>query len=458
MAEIPYPVFDRPLTTPPLSEAPRVLDGRFCNRRPNLNTAIGAYNSGLQRLLTRGEVLEHRRLDGDFNNLGDISTKFNKGEALTAEENGLVTDFATLLDANTARYGRRNINFANYVDNLNVREANGEVITAQERQIRENYQAGDFHLIPGGDYRLNPDNGNTNVDRFVVPVVDGANEFAIIDGAPVEGIIRNLDREIQETLARTDLSWVRRTCLLRELRRERDVLYTSSTPMFGDDTAVTHARKEYEAKLKNENPMLGEWDRPDWYKIELSLRDRRVLNFPQGRNRWCLPLLIPLIGAIPLVASLCAQPEPAPAPVIINPPAQVIVTDICYGVEGGKLRTEIFDLTADPNPSFDGHIQREMFYQKAGLNQREFRANSDEGLVEGVVQIMTAEPIYYSAYLDSARRDSTQAGERMTGQLGDKAPFVTGTDFGADYGLLYSCTTAEQRDLVAKAVVTATTP
>lgn len=448
MAEkIPYQVFDRPLSSPPLTEAPQVLNGRIFNRRPNSNEAVTAYNSALGRLLIRGEGLEQRLQNGEFSPLGAISAKIEAGESPTDDEQRLMRDFSTLIDAKDARFGRRILNFANYVDRLNREEARGIVLTQQEEEIRVNYQFGNFHLIPGGDYRL--DQSNTNVDRFVIPIKDNQSS-AIIDGAPVEGIIRNIDREIEELKARTDISAWSKRCQLRDLRRERDVLFTASTPQYDDANKVTHARTEYEAYLKSIDPVLTEWEKPDWYKVELLLRERRILNLDRkGSSRWCLPLLIPIIAAIPV---LYGQPEAKPVPVPAPIPAPHInVTDACFDVPGGKLRIELFDLVSDPTPAYDGHIQREMFYKKFGLNQRVYRPNNNQELIEGVDKLRTEEPVYYQTYLDTSRKDSTQAGQRVLGRdLGKLAPIVTGTDFSIDQGVLFSCTTPEQRDQLAK--------
>ena len=243
MAEkLPYPVFDRPLTTPPLSEAPRALNGRIFNRKPNHQQASDAYNRGLRRLLERGAELEQRLQDGEFNSLGSISAKIEAGGTPAAYERTLMRDFGTLMDSRDAKDGRAVLNKTRFVFHVNDMESNRKAIPPQYREIRNQYEAGDFQLIAGGNYPLDR---NSTIDRFVVPMAEDK-DFAIFDGAPVEGIIRDTDRRIAELETRRDGNWFTRCFRQRELRGlrlDRDRLYTSSTPIFERDNKITHARK-----------------------------------------------------------------------------------------------------------------------------------------------------------------------------------------------------------------------
>ena len=164
--------------------------------------------------------------------------------------------------------------------------------------------------------------------------------------------------------------------------------------------------------------------------------------------RWgCLPLLLPLIIAVPLFSLCGRQPEQVP----VLPP--VVVTDACYGVLDGKLRTEAFK---DSQPSFKGHIEREIAYVEWGLDQQEYRPNDDTNLIEQVEKIKFETPDLFDTYLRIAEKDSTQTGQRITSQLGNNPPFVSATDFKDDSALLFSCLTPVQRFEMAKLAVNAT--
>lgn len=439
---IPYLVFDRLITSPPLRETPGIWNegslSLILDRAHQ--TVIDAYNSGLLRLLDRGAVLEQRRQNGEFDRLGEITARIEAGERLIALAGQLlIRDFGTLLDARDASYGRRNLNLANYVDSLNQLEARGTILDVQQRQIRENYQAGDFHLIPGGNYPLDL---NTKVDRYEVPVEDGGKSYSIFDGAPVEGIIRNLDREIAELQARRDISAISRWSQLRNLRHQRDVLFTSSTFIYREDNDVTHARKQYEAKLKSEDPILSEWEKPDWYKIELSLRDRRVLNLPRGRARWgCLPLLLPLIVAIPLF-SLCGRPEAVPVPPVVQE------EDCSNGTT-----PQIFK---DPNASYDGHIAREFEAAVTGRSQREYISNDNEDFLAGLLRIEEGFPGFREKYLEIRKKDAFKAASKAPGKKGPvdpENPIVRGTDFPDEFGVVYQCLTVDETLQQAKEAI-----
>lgn len=444
--KIPYPVYDRPLQQPTLSEQPRLLQ-----RLPNHTAVINAYNSGLNRLLDRGDILQTRFNNGEFDGISAITAKIEAKQTLTADEQLLVRDMGTLLDARDGRYGRRLLNIANYL------AANQFHPSTVEAPVRVNYQAGQFQKIAGFDHTLYED---AFISRFVVPATEYGISNGIEDGAPVEGIIRELDRLIAEKQA-THLSLFNLfgRCLqrreLRQLRQERDILYTSSKEIYRADNNITHARKQYEAYLKSIDPFYTEWEKPDWYKIELSLKDRRVLNVSErGRERWCLPacLAIPLLAAIPIF-NLCKQPERLLIPV----PGPVVIGDICFGIAGGKARSESFkNPNGSPLPSFTGHIQRELAYVAWGMNQRVYRAKDDEVLLEGLNRLRTEEPDVETSYLKIARADSYQAESRFVGpaeKISQDEPFIITTDFPDDNLLVVSCLTPEQRLAQARAEV-----
>lgn len=438
MAEkLPYLVFDSPLIAPPLTEAPSLLGAR-----PSRETTINAYNKSLALLLQRQQIVEQRRLVGGFNTLGLIAEKSETGGTLTVDEIALVRDFRTLIDANDAKYGRRNLNAARHIETYREAEAKGMALNPQEEKLRLNYQSGNFHLILSEDHPLDR---RSSIDRFVVPIRKGDKTFAFIDGAPVDGLIRELDRRIAEAKERGDLYWFEKSLILNNLRHKRDVLYTSSSPLVKDNNTLTHARKQYEAWLKSEHPLLSEWEKPDWYKSELMLRDRRVLDLQRkGRNRWPLLLLIPL-AALPLLWPKAPAPVILPAPVTVN-------ANPCFDVAGGQLRIEAFDLTKDPNPSIRGANQREMAYQRSGLSQQEFKPSSDAELIAKVAAIEAQDPGYAGAYLQIAEQDELQTAQRIRGDQSDN-PWLEGTDFAKGQKVVASCLSPEQRAQKAMEVI-----
>lgn len=223
----------------PLLEQPHRL-----SRRPQSSEVIGVYNTVSERLMDYRPILEARILNVGLNALSDITEKLKNGTPLTSIEQGIIQDYSTLLDSYTANFGRRNLNVAQMVEDLKIQRSNGDVLSLEQQKVLENYQAGNFHLIPGLDHPLNQ--GST-VSRFIVPVSDQGINYAIDDGAPIEGLIRLIDLEIRDIHSINSISERQKNSLLAPRRRERDVLFTQSTLIYHEEDGVFHARNQLEA-------------------------------------------------------------------------------------------------------------------------------------------------------------------------------------------------------------------
>lgn len=416
MAErLPVEIFNRPA----LSEAPHRVN------QPENQTVLNVYNRVLGRLITRGQDLENRLIRGDFNSLGQIRARQDSGQALTAADQLLVEDFSTLIDSRIAREGRRNLNIAEYIGRVNRMESNGQVLDPQAIEIRQQYQLGEFSAIQGGNYPL-----ETRVsDRFTVPARDEDKDAAIFDGAPVEGIIRFIDRELRENAQNINLSARERNNRANALRRERDILFTSSTSLFVEQDRVSHARNQLESYYIYNNPLLSQYEMPDWLGGENLLEDRRVLDLPaRGSRRW--PLLLPIPLLLPLLLSVSTNP--------------------CYGT-GGDLRMEVFSPEAGQTPSLKGAIEREMSYPGMGLAQTEYRSDSDIPLTEERDRIMDSNGEYYRIYMDTAAQDYLQTAQRIRGDHQDSV-WIDATDFSPRL-VLASCLSPEARDKKTKETI-----
>lgn len=444
LEKVPFGAYNRPLTS---FEDPRLL-----GRLPNRNTTIDAFNRGFALLELRGQDLQVRADRGGFT-------------AFTPDET------ATYLDYQRVRHGRSNLNAANLVAQINQTEAQGTELTPLQRNIRVLYQEGNFHQIPGTDHPLS---ASLTEQRYVIPVRDGDPNFAILDGAPVDGIVRELDRRIGQQATRTPSSIVdriRRFADLRRLRHDRDVLYTQSSLIYQEDKGIAHARNQYEAKLKHEDPRLSELQDLDWYKSELDLRNRRVLNLPCGRNRWgCL--LIPLVG-LALLPVLCTGPAtpiptlvetPSPTPVVSftpisektpvptsTPEAQprpkpvtIIRTNPCEDIPGGQLRLEVFNGSINEKPSVEGHNQRELAFLLSNWDQRTYKPNDDAEMLARLARFSETNPELVYAYLQVALKDELRTAQKIRGDQ-EQDPFLGGTDFGRSLQILASCTNPDQR-------------
>lgn len=410
---LPEQVFQRPA----LTEAPQTLA-----IRPERNEVITTYNHVFDNFMVRRTILLRSFNNGEFSSLGQISAKSRSGQVLDDAETALIRDYATLLDAQAAFYGRRNVNAANLVRDINIRESQGYSPTDPEITSRNSYQAGDFYQIPDSQVS-HPIRGGITEDRFELPVRDGDKPFAIFDGAPVEGMIRFIDQELTRELAQDNYGMV------QNLRRQRDVLYTSSTQIYSDEASpVFKARNEYESYMHSIDEMRKEWILPDWLNAENVLRERRVLNIPQqrGSNRWatgCLPLLIPLPIILCLGLNVYSHP--------------------CAGT-GGELRLEVFDSQGNNDNSVRGSIEREMAALAMGEDQSVFRYKDDAALVRQIDEIRASRPSYYRHYIDIAESDYLETGQRFKG-VRDESPWIRGTDFSPRESL-GSCLGPEVRD------------
>lgn len=412
---IPEQVFNRP----PLAESPVRIP------QPDRQAVINVYNAVFARLMLRRSALETRYSNGEFNTLPDVAAKVRNGEELTNEEQQLVADYGTLVDAQIAYLGRRNLNTASLVFQINQQEANGTALNAVQREIREIYQAGDFHLINDEDHPLRED---ISVDKYTQPARDGDEEFAIIDGAPVDGLIRFVDQEILGLPQRRDLSTAERQRLLGTLRYQRNVLFTQSSSIFSNEDSVFHARNQLEAYYNFIDPLRSEAILPDWFNGEQILRERRVLNIPtriHERTRWapgCLPFII-----IPLLIPFCGG----------------ITTSPCYGT-GGNLHLEVFTPDEAKGIYITGANERQMAYVRLGIPQNQYLPDNNPRLRAEVDRIRSEEPNYYGAYVETANGDYSQTARRIRGD-GDDSPWITQASDFSPRQVLSSCLSPEQR-------------
>lgn len=419
--ELPERVFRRP----PLRERPN-------NVTTNRQEVINAYNLVYDRFLVREINLGDRFRRGEFNGLPTITEKIRNSEALTEDEEVLIEDYSLLIDSRTARHGARNLNTADQVERIDRNQRQGLIVSEEDQRVKELYQRGEFNLIEGMSHRLS---GDITVNRFVVPIVDNGKEFAVIDGAPVEGMIRLIDRELQETLNNSALTEAQRSQTAARLRRERDVLYSSSTVIFDREDSVFHARNQLESYYKHLDPIRSEYELPDWFKSEYVLKERRVLDIPpveneRYRNRWlvgCLPL--PLI--LPLV--LCAGLNFSTAP--------------CYGSgEGGKrgeLALETFDPSKSREPiSVKGAIERQLGVHLTGQSQFKY-TEPDNPRVLAALDRVKEDKDFYDFYLKVSEDDYRQAAQKIRGDS-DPSLWVGSTEFDKRQNLA-SCLSPESR-------------
>lgn len=412
MAErLPEQVFNRP----PLREEPRVIT------RPGRDEVIRTYNLVFSRFMNQREGLEQRLANGEFSALSGIAERLDRGEALSVEDRTLIDDYAQLIDARTAFYGRRNLNGADAVSEIMELNSLGLPLTAEQQEIIVHYQNQDFHLMPGVDHPLRQ---NIRVDRFQVTAKNKTDEGekipSLIDGAPVEGLIRFIDGEIASSPEGS-----------REYyRRQRDILYTSSVPLTEElrDPDLIHARKELEAYYNYVDEVRSQWILPDWFNGENVLRERRILNIPpqRGRNRLgCLPLLLP----IPLLLLWGVQ----------------VNTNPCAGT-GGQLRVEVFTPWDAEGTHMSGSIAREMVALREGISQNTLVLKDDPRIVAGRDRLYSEELDYYNEYQAVGQRDYIQTAQRLRGD-NERDEWVTErvTDF-EDRRILASCLSPEQRD------------
>ncbi len=421
MAEkIPAEVF----SNTPLKETPQVL-----TRRPNRQTVLGVYNVVFDRLVARGATLEQDLNNNRFGGLAAVSERVASGTTMP-DDQVLIDDFRTLLNTRVATHGRKNLNAANQVLVINEQEAAGLTLTPEQTALRESYQAGNLHLIDGVDY---PFTAKIRTDRFTIPARDGSKDFAVIDGASVEGLMKFIDEEIYQVTSDPILTASNRQYTLNRLRFERDVLFTQSTPIFTDISEVTHARNQLEAYYNYQDPLRREWILPDWLNGENLLKDRRVLNIPQpekGRNRW-------LVGCLPVLLLL-------PLPLFVN-----ITTSPCQGT-GGSLRVEVFDPSKQTDSiSLKGANERELGYLYTQLNQREYRSSDDPQLRLIIDRLQSEDPQYLAEYLKVAETDEIRTAQRIRGDRNNE-PWIKGTDFADDRVVLSSCLTPEARSQKAR--------
>lgn len=413
MAErIPSEIFNN--TT--LHETPQVLA-----ERPRRQVVIDVYNRVFIRLTTKGVALKQDFNNGRFNGLEAVSQRIASG-TITPDDQTLINDYRTLLNARVTVNGRRNINAASDVLSINGDEAADRPLTTEQIALRDNYQAGRFHLITNVDHPLT---SSIRTDRFTVPARDNNEDFAVIDGAPVEGMINFIDQEIFQTQTDTTISNPDRQSRLNTLRLERDILFTQSTPIFAKANDVTHARNQLEAYYNSQDQLKTVQEIPDWLNAENLLTGRRVLNIPQerGRRRWlgCLPLL--LLLPLPLLVSVTTAP--------------------CQGT-GGNLRVEVFDTSKVSSVSLKGANERELGYQTLGWNQREYQPSDHPRLREAIDGFQIQMPEFISEYLKVAEKDEIQAGQRIRADK-NPAPWVNGTEFEGERWVLASCSSPEQR-------------
>lgn len=412
-----------------LTEQPQQLA-----QRPGRSEVIGVYNTVYDRLAARRVRLEERFRKGEFATLGGLTTKINNGVTLSADEQQLIRDYVTLLDSQVAYFGRRNLNAAHLVEYIKQRETSGRALGESFRTDRESYQAGNFHQIRGLDHPLEEE---ILADRFVVPVKDGGRNFAIIDGGPVEGHIRLIDQEIREISAQTDLTERDRNYLLARRRRERDVLFTSSSPLFDQEDSVFHARNQLEAYHNYINELRREWYLPDWFNGEWLIRERRVLNIPlqeRGRRRWgCLPWLLP----VPIFLLLWPQ-------VIASP---------CYGT-GGQLTIDSYDTSRVRASSFQnngepisikGSIEQKLGYFRMGRDPRVYSPADDAKMRAAVERQREEDPEYVDMFIERATRDRIQTAQRIRADH-RLDPSLPSTDFEFDTLTVPFCLSEEQID------------
>lgn len=394
--------------------------------RPSRQEVIGIYNAVYDRLQVRRTNLEDKLRNGEFEALPVINAKITGGQPLTPEEQMLIGDYVTLLDAQTAVHGRRNLNAAHAVEAIKRDEAAGRPQSAASEEIREHYQAGNFHLIEGLDHPLEQ---GILTDRFVVPVCDGGQNFAVIDGAPVEGFLRLIDREMREAQS---LPWRARNHPIAQRRHERDVLFTSSSPLFDREDSIFHARGQLEAYYNYIDELRREWYLPDWFNSEWLLRERRVLDIPQqerGRRRLgCL--LLPLPFLIPFLFALSINPSP------------------CYGT-GGQLRTEVFDPSKVEKVSIEGADQRELAYHLLGWRQIDYSPADNPEMRDAIFGLHATDPELVNAYLRIARQDHVRTAQQIRADQSDN-PFLDGTDFTRYHLVAVSCLSPDERMKRAK--------
>src|SRR3989344_1837451 len=394
-------------------EAPRLIS------RPTRMQTLNAYNQTFRDLMSVRTMLERRYASGEFDALGTVQENIKNGLDLNPYQQSLIRDSRTLLDANAAFYGRRNLNQADYVNTINQYEARNRTLTDFQRNVRKNYQAGDFHL---NNWFFNDSLSPwISTDRFVVPVKDGDKDFAIIDGARVEGMIRFLDQQIHEAGSNLDLA--------NNLRQRRDILYTQSSAIFENVDSVFHARNQLEAYYKSIDPQRREDIFPDWFNGEYILRQIRVLNIPpdpRGRNRWplALPLLIPFL--IPVCVGLNLSTSP------------------CYGT-GGSIHLEVFTPSETKGIYIEGANARQVAYHRLGIPQSEERSDDDWQLNMEVDRLKSEEQDYYNVYIELANRDYIQTAQRIRGDHEDTPWIFKASDFSPRQ-VLASCLSPQLRD------------
>ncbi|MBI2020674.1 hypothetical protein HYS94_04640 [Candidatus Daviesbacteria bacterium] len=405
-------VFERPA----LSETPRHwrLLGFI---RPWRGMVINTYDAVLGRLLDHGESLDQR---------------FRAGEQLSDQE------LMTFVDAGAAAHGRHNVNAAEAFSRIRRQEARGVRPSPLQEELKENYQTGKFQLIDGTNQ---PFDENISVDRFTYPVEDEDQSFAIKDGAPVEGMIQLIDEEIQAESARTNLSLlnrIRRILHLRQLRSQRNILFTASSQAFTNENSVFHARTQLEAYHDYLDPIRSGGQLPDWFNAERFLRGRRVLNIPKrlSLEGWTIGLL------------------PLPFVVTTLVPFYLLLTQPTHPCDGtdGQIYLEVFN-ESDPNKiSVTGATERQMAYHRLGLSQRQYRSADDPELTAEVARLRSEEPDYYDYYLKVADIDYTQTGQRLRGDKNNTPWIQEASDFDQRL-ILASCLSPKMRDELVRELV-----
>ena len=274
-------------------------------------------------------------------------------------------------------------------------------------------------------------------DRYEIPVTDHGVDFAVADGAPVEGMINLIDAEI--TQLRTRWGVADRDRLLAQRRRARDVLFTQSTQIFSDPkTPVFHARNQYESYMHSIDALRREWILPDWLRAETVLQERRVLNVPQerGSRRW--------IGGLPFVILL-----PIPICLGLN---TILNQSPCRGTDGDLSSPgfEVFDAGTE-KASVKGAIDRELGYLEMDKPQTFFMRADNIALIEAVDRVRNNRPEVYQAYHEYAAKDYQRTAQNIRGDQ-DESPWVGATDFDTR-DILASCSTPEHRMKKAEKVV-----
>lgn len=411
-----------------LNEQPQLLA-----QRPSRAEVLSAYNDTFYRLMARRGPLETRLRNGEFQGLGAIAGKVQRGEDLTPEEQLLVQDYTSLVDAGIAYNGRHILNAADMIEQQNRQAA---PLTAAQLAVRAAYQTGNFHMIGGTDQ---PIEDQISVNRFTVPIHDNAQDLTVgfIDGAPVEGLIRENDRRIDEIVERTDLSDRERGDRLARLRRDNDVLFTSSTPLFQGENNIFAARNQLEAYYNHIDKLRREWDLPDWFNGEWLLRERRILDIPEqqrGRRRLgCLA--IPLLLPIPILWALTLNTSP------------------CYGTRGqltldtydpGRVRSVSFQANSEP-PSIEGSMEHKLGHYLLGRDGTIYSPADDAEMRAALALRRKEDPEYVDMFIKMGVRDREAVARKLSNNQRDKALLKASDIEYPTWASLY-CLSEEQID------------